>query len=318
MAHKLMLRVDPHAPMNVSTQVKEQLKWLIGIGQIEPFDMLPPAGALADNLGLNRNTVNLVYNQLKDEGIVSMHKGKGTQVLNNPQVEELRNRRKLMHELAERTTEELGSLHIPASEFFSASLAYTLLQEPVLNAERRILFIECKGHDFPFYQKAIAEITGAEVKTVFLEDLLAGEQALLEAFDYSSLIVTTLNHDSEVKALCSKYDKKAFVIGANAETSVLLDIARLTPGSYLSFVCLGKAGAQWMAGRVQEAGIDGVRASLAGLDHREDLLQRIEQSDQVYASDAVYEEVRSLAPGKVKLFPMALEKSSVNMLRDMI
>ena len=41
MTHKLMLRVDPHAPMNVSTQVKEQLKWLIGIGQIEPFDMLP-------------------------------------------------------------------------------------------------------------------------------------------------------------------------------------------------------------------------------------------------------------------------------------
>ena len=102
------------------------------------------------------------------------------------------------------------------------------------------------------------------------------------------------------------------------ETSVLLDIARLTPGSHLSFVCLGKAGAQWMASRVQEAGIDGVRASLAGLDHREDLLQRIEQSDQVYASDAVYEEIQSLAPGKVKLFPMALEKSSVNMLRDMI
>ncbi|MEF7437105.1 GntR family transcriptional regulator [Paenibacillus lautus] len=318
MTHKLMLRADPHAPMNVSMQVKEQLKWLIGIGQIEPFDMLPPAGALADSLGLNRNTVNLVYNQLKDEGIVSMHKGKGTQVLNNPQVEELRNRRKLMHELAERTTKELGSLYIPASEFFAASLAYTLLQEPVPNAERRILFIECKGHDYPFYQKAIEEITGAEVKTVFLEDLLAGEQALLEALDYSSLIVTTLNHDPEVKALCSKYDKKAFVIGANVETSALLDIARLTPGSRLSFVCLGKAGAQWMASRVQEAGINGVRASLAALDQREDLLQRIEQSDQVYASDAVYEEVRALAPGKVKLFPMALEKSSENMLRDMI
>ncbi|MGG3509543.1 GntR family transcriptional regulator [Paenibacillus lautus] len=316
MPHKLMLRVDPHATLNVSTQVKEQLKWLIGIGQIEPFDMLPPAGALADLLGLNRNTVNLVYNQLKDEGIVSMHKGKGTQVLNNAQVEELRTRRKLMHELVKRTTEELSSVNIPASEFFAASLAYTLLQEPVLNTKQRILFIECKEHDYPFYQKAIEQMTGAEVKTVFLEDLLTGKQALFEALEYSNLIITTLNHDNEVKALCS--DKKVSVIGANAETSVLLDIARLTPGSNISFVCLGKAGAQWMASRMEEAGIEGVYASLAGLDNREDLLQRIEESDLVYASAAAYEEVLALSPGKVKMFPMTLEKSSQSILREMV
>lgn len=318
MPHKLMLRVDPHAPLNVSTQVKEQLKWLIGIGQIEPFDMLPPAGALADLLGLNRNTVNLVYNQLKDERIVSMHKGKGTQVLNNAQVEELRTRRKLMHELVKRTTEELSSVNIPASEFFAASLAYTLLQEPVLNTKQRILFIECKEHDYPFYQKAIEQMTDAEVKTVFLEDLLTGKQALFKALEYSNLIITTLNHDNEVKALCSKYDKKVSVIGANAETSVLLDIARLAPGSDISFVCLGKAGAQWMASRMEEAGIEGVRANLAGLDNREDLLQRIKESDQVYASAAAYEEVRALFPEKVKLFPMKLEKSSESMLREMV
>lgn len=318
MPHKLMLRVDPHATLNVSTQVKEQLKWLIGIGQIEPFDMLPPAGALADLLGLNRNTVNLVYNQLKDEGIVSMHKGKGTQVLNNAQVEELRTRRKLMHELVERTTEELSSVNIPASEFFAASLAYTLLQEPVQNTKQRILFIECKGHDYPFYQKAIEQMTGAEVKTVFLEDLLTGKQALFEALEYSNHMVTTLNHDAEVKALCSKYDKKVTVIGASVEASVLLEIARLTPGSDISFVCLGKAGAQWMASRIQEAGIEGVHGHLAGLDNREDLLQRIEESDWVYASGAAYEEVRALSPEKVKLFPMMLEKSSENILREMV
>lgn len=318
MQHKLMLRVDPHATLNVSTQVKEQLKWLIGIGQIEPFDMLPPAGALADLLGLNRNTVNLVYNQLKDEGIVSMHKGKGTQVLNNAQVEELRTRRKIMHALVERTTEELSSVNIPASEFFAASLAYTLQQEPVLNTKQRILFIECKEHDFPFYQKTIEHITDAEVKTVFLEDLLTEKQALFEALEYSNLIVTTLNHDTEVKALCSKYDKKVTVIGASVETSVLLDIARLTPGSGISFVCLGKAGAQWMASRMKEAGIEGVHASLAGLDNREDLLQRIEESDLIYASNAAYEEVRALSPGKVKLFPMTLEKSSESVLRELV
>ena len=86
-----------------------------------------------------------------------MHKGKGTQVLNNAQVEELRTRRKIMHALVERTTEELSSVNIPASEFFAASLAYTLPQEPVLNTKQRILFIECKEHDFPFIRKRLSK-----------------------------------------------------------------------------------------------------------------------------------------------------------------
>ena len=111
---------------------------------------------------------------------------------------------------------------------------------------------------------------------------------------------------------------KVTVIGASVETSVLLDIARLAPGSGISFVCLGKAGAQWMASRMREAGIEGVHASLAGLDNREDLLQRIEESDLIYASDAAYEEVRTLSPGKVKLFPMTLEKSSESVLRELV
>ena len=57
---------------------------------------------------------------------------------------------------------------------------------------------------------------------------------------------------------------KVTVIGASVETSVLLDIARLAPGSGISFVCLGKAGAQWMASRMREAGIEGFMPAWLG------------------------------------------------------
>ncbi|ANY71987.1 GntR family transcriptional regulator [Paenibacillus ihbetae] len=312
-----VLRIDPHVTFTVSTQVKEQLKWLIGIGMMKPGDMLPSAGALADLLGVNRNTVNLVYNQLKDEGLVSMHKGRGTTVLDNAQVEELRTSRTLMHTLAERTIEEARALNLPVAEFFAASLAYTMLREPVLSDGLRILLVECREHDHPFYRKAIEDITKASVKTVFLEDLRSSEAAISEALEYSSVMVTTLNHDAEVKQLFAKYDKKTFVIGASAEASLLLEIALLAPGSDISFVCLGKAGAQWMARRVQEAGIDGIIARTASLDNREDLLRQLNTSERIYASDAAYDEVEALSPGKVKRFPMKLERSSERLLMDL-
>ncbi|MBW7456203.1 winged helix-turn-helix domain-containing protein, partial [Paenibacillus sepulcri] len=81
MRNKICLQVDHRLTFSVNTQIKEQLKWLIGTGQIETGDMLPAASQLAATLGLNRNTVNWVYTQLRDEGLVSMQKGKGTQVL---------------------------------------------------------------------------------------------------------------------------------------------------------------------------------------------------------------------------------------------
>ena len=89
----LILKVNPDLSFSVNTQIKEQLKWLIGTGHIQPGDMLPSASQLADNLGLNRNTVNWVYNQLRDEGLVTMQKGRGTQVTSGAETEQLRRER---------------------------------------------------------------------------------------------------------------------------------------------------------------------------------------------------------------------------------
>lgn len=312
-----ILKVDPNTTFSVSTQVKEQLKWLIGIGYIKPGDLLPAAGSLADQLDLNRNTVNSVYNQLKDEGIVSMLKGRGTQVLNNRSVEELCNRRKPMYDLILRTIEEAEADNISLNEFFTASLAFILLKEHVDREQQHILFIECKEHDHIFYRQEIEKLTGAEVQTVFLEDLRVSESARLKALKWSTHIVTTLNHDAEVKDIFTALDLKIYTIGASVDMSALLDMVKLKPKSKVTFVCLGKAGAKWMANRVQEAGISNIHLQISSTNDSEDLHKQLEQSDAVYASAAVYNEVKAMSPEKVKLYPMVLERSSEHLLHNL-
>lgn len=316
MNRELFLKVDSGLTFSVNTQIKEQLKWLIGIGQILPGDMLPSANQMADLLGLNRNTVNLVYNQMRDEGFLSMQKGRGTQVMNNKRIEELQLQRQPMHQLVTKTIEEVTEKGIPLEQFFTAGLAYILLHHTNAPERLRIVFVECKEHDHLFYRNEIVRVTNAEVKSVFLEDLTSTESLILEALEYSNVIITTLNHSDEVKKLFSRYEKKVLVIGATIDMSLLLEVSKLKPGSEVSFVCLGKAGGQWMASSLRGAGITQIQTHAIGIDNREQLIETIEHSDKVYASAAVYTELKSLAPDKVEFYPMVLEKSSENLLKE--
>src|SRR5690606_15274313 len=147
---------------------------------------------LADLLEVNRNTVNLVYTQLRDEGYLSIHKGRGTQVLRNVRVEELGTNRQVMHKLMLNIIEEATKQNIPLTEFLVAGLAYALLQDRSF-VETKIAFIECCQHDHMFYRNEIKRITNEEVTMVALEELRSQGSTAMEVINSASIIVTTLN-----------------------------------------------------------------------------------------------------------------------------
>jgi DNA-binding transcriptional regulator YhcF (GntR family) len=311
-----ILQVDHELTFNVNTQIKEQLKWLIGIGHIAVGDMLPSASQLAEELGLNRNTINWVYTQLREEGLVTMQKGRGTQVVEGHAVQQLRKERIPMQAILENVIQEAESEKIDLQQLFMASLAYSLLHNPRSSNRLRILFIECKGHDHLFYHQSIEEATHGEVETVFLEDWHQREQDIIDAIKRNYVIVTTLNHADEVKALLSTHSHKIIVIGATVDTSALLEIAQLQRGTAVAFACLGKTGGEWMASRVQEAGIQHLHYEIIGWNEQKQALNSYQHLDKIFASAAVYPEMKKLIPDKVELFPMRLEKSSDNLLHD--
>lgn len=71
-----------------------------------------------------------------------------------------------------------------------------------------------------------------------------------------------------------------------------------------------------MAESLKDAGITQIQGHSMGIGNREQLMETIGQSDKVYASAAVYQELKALAPEKVAFYPMVLEKSSENLLKE--
>lgn len=314
---RLLLRVDPTLTFNVNTQIKEQFKWLIGTGEIQAGEMLPPAGELAEFLGLNRNTINWVYSQLKEEGLVTIQKGRGTQVVAGLEIERLQKERVPMKKMFTHAQKEAVRHQVSLREYFQAGLAYTLLQENDNARPKRLIFVECRGHDYLFYSSEISRLTGADVEICFLEDLRSESDSLSEAVSHADAFVTTLNHAEEVKQMIQPFGKKLTVIGAIIEQASLLEIAKLPSTASLAFVCLGKVGGEWMAERVLEAGIELTNCSTAGTDNPLLLSKALNEADHVYASSAVFEELKQQAPANVHLYPMQLEKSSELLLQEL-
>jgi DNA-binding LacI/PurR family transcriptional regulator len=62
-------------------QLKQQLSWLIAIGELKPNDTLPPIREFAQHLGINMHTVRNAYKKLERDGLVLSERGKGTKVL---------------------------------------------------------------------------------------------------------------------------------------------------------------------------------------------------------------------------------------------
>ncbi|WP_110932929.1 hypothetical protein [Paenibacillus bouchesdurhonensis] len=150
-------------------------------------------------------------------------------------------------------------------------------------------------------------VENVEVTTIFFEDIAEHSNKLQEAIRQADVMITTLNHADEARALLVDCSKPLLTIGA-ANISTLLDISKMDKGSKVAFVCLGKQGGQWMAESVKSAGIMQIESKAFGIDDKQAVLEAIQQSTCVYASSAVYDEVSALAADKSKLFPLVGEE----------
>ena len=78
-ASGIQIRRDSGLP--VYRQLVDQLRYLIGAGRYPANGYLPTMRALADELGLNLNTVNRAYQQLQRDGLIRSTPGKGALVV---------------------------------------------------------------------------------------------------------------------------------------------------------------------------------------------------------------------------------------------
>ncbi|MBL9141760.1 MAG: GntR family transcriptional regulator [Phycisphaerae bacterium] len=73
--------VNPSSPAPIFRQIADGLRAAIGRGAIESGELLPSVRAIAEELGVNPNTVHKAVADLERDGLVTAERGRGMVVL---------------------------------------------------------------------------------------------------------------------------------------------------------------------------------------------------------------------------------------------
>ena len=75
-----MVTVDLDSPVPLVEQIHTEIRHGIAAGELLPGDALPTVRQLADDLGINLNTVARAYRLLEGDGLVTSIRGRGSVV----------------------------------------------------------------------------------------------------------------------------------------------------------------------------------------------------------------------------------------------
>ena len=79
-----MLHIDPSDSVPIWKQIEEGVLHLIATGALGPGDPVASVRELARQLRVNPLTVSKAYRRLADRGVLTVKRGEGTFVADNP------------------------------------------------------------------------------------------------------------------------------------------------------------------------------------------------------------------------------------------
>jgi len=77
----MLWRVDPRDPEPLYAQIAGVVRRALGEGTLHPGDRLPSGKDLATSLDVNLHTVLRAYQELRDEGVIELRRGRGAVVI---------------------------------------------------------------------------------------------------------------------------------------------------------------------------------------------------------------------------------------------
>ncbi|MFC5449937.1 GntR family transcriptional regulator [Paenibacillus aestuarii] len=213
-----LINIDQQSPLPINIQIKEQIKLLISNEVLSPGDDLPSTNQLADHLAINRNTIQWVYSQLKDDGLLIMQKGRGTRIADEANIEEFKRNNPYYPFVQEMMTRSSEASYHPEN-LLLAGFAYLQLYGKSVKTHPTYLFIECKVQSCYFYLNEIVKHTSAEILSI---DIDAPESELLASIRQADVIVTTTERSDRVRNLQGAAGKTIITVGDPNDVSLLL------------------------------------------------------------------------------------------------
>lgn len=183
------LTVNSASPTPVYRQIVEQIRYMIESGELTESERLPPARLLAENLGVNRNTVAKAYATLRDMNLIRTHGAAGTIVTATGIVDAQVSNRDLGRDLLAQPVRKAVEIGLTAEEISTIALTLAL---QVSSEQLKVLFAECNEERARSFAQQLSERLQVNVRPCILVDLPNNASDL-------DLLITTFFHLAEVR-----------------------------------------------------------------------------------------------------------------------
>lgn len=204
--------ISHHSDVPIYRQIVAQVTYLMELGELTDGERLPSSRILADNLGVNRNTVAHAYAELRKAGLAES-RGRNGMVLTGGDraraTSDARERGRLLLQQAVRECAEMGLGAEEIWELISGIHTFTGDVEP------RLTFIECNSDRAEYFSRALSDHLGIEVEPLVLDSL---DPTTLD----SDLVLTTFFHLADVRQRLRSLgiDVVAIVVAPHLQTLV--------------------------------------------------------------------------------------------------
>lgn len=151
----------------MTTQLKEQIRWLVALGELVPGDRLPTVNELAERLRINSNTMAQAYNELGQEGYLAARPRQGTFVADSEAV-----RRAIqgaaLGRIVDQALKKALEMGFTPDHFLEAAAARARIQS-ALSQRRTAIFVECNWVEIDNHSRTLHEEVGIAVTGVHLD-----------------------------------------------------------------------------------------------------------------------------------------------------
>jgi DNA-binding transcriptional regulator YhcF (GntR family)/rhodanese-related sulfurtransferase len=310
----LPISVNTQAPITINTQIAEQIKLLIAMGELQLGETLPTVTQLAKHLGVNHNTVAAVYNDLIESGYLVAQRGKGTFVACTQAVQKLITHKQFYNLLGQVYT-ATAVVELSPSQFGAAAYAQAVMLSRHKSAPLKLVFVGCLQHNAYVYEAIRLEI-GLFLLFLDWEDLKASKPNALKELLAADLIITTAQHQWEVTQLTAS-EQEVIAINLNPDMQLLTHISSLPRNTRILLVCREEAGSQTMKQMLEKAGISHISFETLDLEGLQQNCQLLSQVDVVCVSKLVEDYARQYSPQpeKVMVFNFSIDQSNMSVLK---
>ncbi len=314
-------RINKKSEIPIYQQLKEQIKFYLISGALQPGTRVPPPKELGEYLQVNRNTVIAAYKELEREGLLMSKCGQGTYVSEDlsslPDVKRKQNLLDLAREMLERT-KELG---FQPEDLFTVVFNQTVLglnlpETGHVESKPHVVVVECNRPDADYFVDTFRAKLGIEAKAYVLNELPS--QLDDEFIKNADFAITNISHLEDVKAILEPLSLNVLAVMAAPHLKLFMDISSLPAGTRVALICLCKEWSARMKRGLDNAGIKHLDVQNCGLENPEELREVLREVDYVYASRVAINEVRKLAPPNIKIeeFFNEVDEAGLDMIRQ--